>query len=47
LSLIKNDLLEIIKRNDEFDFYNGDGIIFDTKENLKKNNTGSLFYYWR
>ncbi|MCL2255775.1 MAG: hypothetical protein FWC11_02835 [Firmicutes bacterium] len=46
-ALIKNDLLEMIKKNDEFDFYNGDGIVFDTKENLEKNYAGSLFYYWR
>ena len=44
---IRNEYFTAVKAIDEFDFYKEKYITFDSKENLDKNYSGSLYYYMR
>lgn len=48
-SKISKQCFDAVKRYDEFDYLSDASfrLNFDSKENLDKNYSGSLFYYWR
>ncbi len=47
--MIRNDYYTELKKHDEFNVYNPDNFIvnFDSKENLDKNYSGNLYYYFK